>query len=317
MTPEPSRRLSPATLLLVPIAAAIVLAMFVWPSARLEPRDLPVAVAGPPAAAGAFEQRLAASDGAFEVHRYADEAATREAIEDRDVYGAFVAGADGPKVLTATAASGSVAQLLEDSAADIGAPVDDVVTANPAATGISATVLPLIILGSVVAVVSGLLASGALARAGLVLAGSMLGGVAAAAILQSWLEVVDGDFAANSAALSLTILATAALVTGPESLMGQAGMILGAVTMTFVGNPISGAGSASEMLPTGAGALGQLMPPGAGGNLLRSTGYFDGAAAGGHAAVLAAWSLAGFALLAVAALRDRRFAAAAVAPAPA
>jgi hypothetical protein len=47
------------------------------------------------------------------------------------------------------------------------------------------------------------------------------------------------------------------------------------------------------------------MPPGAGGNLLRSTGFFDGAAAGGHVAVLAAWLLAGLALLGLAALRDR------------
>jgi hypothetical protein len=41
------------------------------------------------------------------------------------------------------------------------------------------------------------------------------------------------------------------------------------------------------------------MPPGAGGNLLRSTGFFDGAAAGGHAAVLLAWAAAGLLLLAV------------------
>jgi len=54
-----------------------------------------------------------------------------------------------------------------------------------------------------------------------------------------------------------------------------------------------------ELLPTGAGALGQLLPPGAGGNLLRSTGFFDGAAAGGHIAVLAFWALGGLVLLAV------------------
>ena len=50
---------------------------------------------------------------------------------------------------------------------------------------------------------------------------------------------------------------------------------------------------------------------GAGGNLVRSTGYFDGAAAGGHVAVLAGWALAGMALLVVAGLRRRRPATAA------
>jgi hypothetical protein len=316
MPNEPSRRLSPAAFLIVPLAAAIVLAMFVWPSSRLEPRDLPVAVAGPPAAADAVEQKLAARDGAFEIHRYADEAAARDAIEDRDVYGAFVATQQGAKVLTASAASASVANMLEDSAAELEAPVRDVVPAPAASTGLAATVLPLIILGSVTAAISGFLAAGALRRAGLVVAGSLLAGIVATAVLQSWLDVVGGDFAANAATLSLTVLATASIVAGLQALIGQAGTILGALLMTFVGNPISGVGTAPELLPDPVGALGQLMPPGAGGNLLRSTGYFDGAAAGGHAAVLAAWSLAGLALLFVAALRARR-PAPAVAPAPA
>jgi hypothetical protein len=43
---------------------------------------------------------------------YADEGAARSAIEDRDIYGAFVVGADGITVLEASAASPSVAQLL-------------------------------------------------------------------------------------------------------------------------------------------------------------------------------------------------------------
>jgi hypothetical protein len=70
------------------------------------------------------------------------------------------------------------------------------------------------------------------------------------------------------------------------------------------------------MLPEPVGAIGQLMPPGAGGNLLRSTGFYDGAAGEGHLVVLAAWALAGLTLLLVAALRARRPAAASV-PVPA
>ena len=82
------RRPSPAAILIIiPLAVALVLTLFAWPSSRLEPRDVPVGVAG----SAAIEHQLAARDGAFEVHRYADEAAAREAIEDREVYGAFVA----------------------------------------------------------------------------------------------------------------------------------------------------------------------------------------------------------------------------------
>ena len=116
---ESHRRPSPAAILIIiPLVVALVLTLFAWPSARLEPRDVPVGVAGAPAAATAIERQLAARDGAFETHRYADEAAAREAIEDREVYGAFVATPSGAKVLTATAASPAVAQLLNHAAAE-------------------------------------------------------------------------------------------------------------------------------------------------------------------------------------------------------
>jgi hypothetical protein len=86
--------------------------LFAWPSARLEPRDLPVGVAGPARATKPIEQRIAAADGSFDVHRYADEAAARRAIEDRDIHGAVVMTPSGPKALTASAASRTVAQTL-------------------------------------------------------------------------------------------------------------------------------------------------------------------------------------------------------------
>jgi hypothetical protein len=105
--------------------------------------------------------------------------------------------------------------------------------------------------------------------------------------------------------LSLTILAIAAVVAGFESLLGKAGAAVVAITMIFIGNPFSGAGTAPELLPQPVGAIGQLLPPGAGANLLRSTGMFDGAGAGGHVAVLVSWALLGFAALAVAAVRPK------------
>jgi hypothetical protein len=112
------------------------------------------------------------------------------------------------------------------------------------------------------------------------------------------------------------VLAIAALVAGLETLLGKAGAALAALTMVLIGNPFSGVATGPEMLPTAAGSIGQLLPPGAGGNLLRSTGLFDGAAAGSHIAVLAVWALAGLALLFVSAARSRRTAPA-VAPAAA
>jgi hypothetical protein len=308
MSPTAHRRPSPAAILLVPLVVAIVLTAFAWPNARLEPRDLPVGVAGAPAAAEAIEQRLGARDGAFAVHRYADAAAARHAIEQRDIYGAFVATPAGPELLIASAASAAVSQSLSRAAADAHAdpiPVQDVVAASPAAGALASLLLPLIIAGSLTGVAATGLASGALRRVGLLATGSILVGMTATAIVHSWLGVVEGDWAANAAALSLIVLAMAAIVAGLEALLGRAGTILAALTMILIGNPFSGAASSPELLPQPTGAIGQLLPPGAGASLLRSTGFFDGAAAGGHLAVLAAWVLAGLAAVVLVAARAR------------
>jgi hypothetical protein len=311
--PELPHRPPPAAILLIPVAVALVLTLFAWPSARLEPRDLPIGVAGAPVAAEAIEQRLAADDGRFELHRYANGAAARDAIEDRDIYGAFVATADGVMVLTASGASQAVAQLLDRAASEIeeqgpagAGEVQDVVPA-PRGAALASSVLPLVLAGILTGVVSFLLASG-LARVGLLVVGSVLAGLAATAIVQSWLDVVGGNWAANAAALSLTVLAISSFVAGLWALLGRVGLILAALGMVLIGNPFSGVGSAPELLPEPVGALGQLMPPGAGGNLLRSTGFFDGAAASGHIAVLVAWALVGLGALLAAGAMNRRLA---------
>jgi hypothetical protein len=297
-----SRNVAP--ILLVPLLAALVLTLFAWPAARLEPRDLPVGVAGPPA----LERSLASREEGFEIHRYPDESAAREAIGDREVYGAFVSTPNGEKLLTATAASPAVAQVLELAAESSPTSVksQDVVPAPDNGAALSASVLPLVIGGLLTGVAASFLTPAGLRRGALVVAASVLAGLAATGIVQGWLGVVDGNWAANSAVLSLTVLAIASVVAGLEALIGRAGIAVGSATMIVVGNALSAMSSAPEMLPRPVGEIGQLLPPGAGGNLLRSTGFFDGAAAGGHVAVLAGWTLAGLTALLVAAARDRR-----------
>ena len=312
-TASPGHRPSPAAILIVvPIVAALVLTLFAWPAARTGPRDVPIGVAGAPA----MERQLAAQGGKFDVHPYADEAAAREAIADREVYGAFVATPGGGKMLTASAASPAITQMLTHAASETGAPVEieDVAPAGPASGALPASVLPLVLAGILTGGLAFGLATGALRRAGLVLAGSVLVGSVATAIVQSWLDVVQGDWVTNAGVLSLTVLAIAATVSGLAALLGKAGLLAGALTMVFIGNPFSAVAAGPEMLPAPAGDIGQLLPPGAGGNLLRSTGFFDGAAAGSHVAVLAAWALAGLTCLLLAAVRGRRLALRPLAP---
>jgi hypothetical protein len=297
-----------AALVIVPVVVAIILTLFAWPSAKLEPRDLPVGVAGPAAAVGQLEQQLGANPDAFDVHRYGNEAEARAAIEDREVYGAFVATPEGPKVLSSSAASPAVAQLLGRAAAETGAPTEDVVAAEHGAA-LPSSVLPLVIAGILVGLAASLLATSAAGRAGLLVAGSAIIGLVAAGIVQSWLDVVEGDWIVNAGVLALTVLAIGATITGLYAWLGVAGIGVAAAVMVFIGNPFSAAASAPELLPEPAGGIGQLLPPGAGANLLRSTGFFDGAAAAVPVTVLLAWALGGLALVALAAMRGRRSAA--------
>jgi hypothetical protein len=284
-----------AAILAVPLIVAVVLALFAWPSSRIEPRDLPVGVAGAPAAVAPMERQLASQEGAFDVHRYDTEAEAREAIEDREVYGAFVASPSGTKVLTSSAGSPAVAQLLTHAAADQDAEIEDVVTTPAAGSGLGSSVLPLVLAGLLTSVLASLAVTRGSARVGLTLAGSALAGIAAALVADTWLGIVEGDWLANAGAFALTFAAIAGAMVGLYSLLGKAGLGIGALVMVFIGNPFSAAATAPELLPQPVGGLGQLLPPGAGANLLRSTGFFDGAGAGEHIAVLAVWAVLGLA----------------------
>lgn len=296
------RRRLVAVVVLVPLLAALALWAFAWPAARTAPRDLPLGVAGPSAAAAQVEKQLERKRGAFEIHRYADEAAARDAIEDRTVYGAVVVTPQGPELLTASAASPTVAQLLQQAvarqAAAHGAQLHtvDVVAApasDPRGAALNASVLPLalagIAAGSVVTM-TGL--RGVRAVAALIGAAAPVG-AAAAGVAHSWLGVLTGSWWAEAGVLGLATLAVSAAVAGLAALFGRAGLGIAAGTVMLFGNPFSGAPSAPQMLPEPVGTIGQWLPPGASATLLRSVSFFDGAAATGPALTLSWWALLG------------------------
>ena len=284
-----------AAILAVPLIVARVRALFAGPSSRLAPRDLPIGVAGTPGTVAPIERQLASQEGAFDIHRYGTEAEAREAIEDREVYGAFLASPSGPKVLTSSAGSPAVAQLLTHAAAEQDAEIEDVVTTPAAGSGLGSSVLPLVLAGLLTGVLASLAVSRGSARVALTVAGSVLGGIAAALVADTWLGIVEGDWLVNAGAFGLTFIAIAGAMVGLYSLLGKAGLGIGALLMVFIGNPFSEAATAPELLPEPVGGIGQLLPPGAGANLLRSTGFFDGAGAGEHIAVLAVWAVLGLA----------------------
>ncbi|MFB7513734.1 ABC transporter permease [Streptomyces sp. NPDC056144] len=288
-------------LVLIPTVALLVLSAFAWPAARVAPRDLPVGVAGPAAAAGAVEQALGRHEGAFEIHRYADEGAARAAVENRDVYGAVVVGSGGTELLTASAASPVVAGLLREAVgaqAPGGAPVQvtDVVatpSGDPRGAVLGASLLPLALVGAATGVATVLLGLRG-ARAATALTGAAaLAGIVGATLAHSWLGALAGNWWAEAGVLGLTVLAIASAFAGLATLLGKPGFGLAAVLTILLGNAFSGMSSAPELLPTGIGLIGQWLPPGAAGSALRSVSAFDGAAAAGPLLVLALWAAAG------------------------
>jgi len=292
---------------LVPIVIGIVLALFAWPVSQLAPRDLPIGVAGPAQVTDPLAQQLAgAGKNAFDVHRYPDEAAARAAIQDREVYGAVVAGRDGIALLVASAASPLVAQLLTQAVAGqaqatgLQPQIADVVpapTADPRGVVFGATLLPLVLAGLAIGILMALVSRPGLAQLLGLLVASVLTGLVTIAIAQTWLEALRCNWWVNAGVVSLTVLAIAVIVAGLGDLIGPVGLGLGVVLVLFVGNPFAGVTTAPELLPRWAGVTGQLLPPGAGGTLLRSTAFFDGAAALRPVAVLCAWVAIGLAFV--------------------
>jgi hypothetical protein len=296
-------------LLIVSVIAPLVITLavlaFAWPSSRTQPRDLPVGVVGTSAATERVVQGLdRGQPGGFDLHLYADDAAARAAIEHRDVYGAFEVTPGDLTVLTATAASPAVAQLLTTVAQQTAhqlqatlATVDVVPSSRDDARSSTfiSMMSPLVLGGEILAVIVAVLigfrpAVRQLLALGIVSAAT---GFGVFLVAQTYLDALPGDHLATWGALSLTLFALSATTAGLATLIGPAGVAVGAALMVFVGNPFSGVNSAPELLPKAVARLGQLMPPGAGSNLLRSTAYFDDNGAAIHVVVLVAWSVFG------------------------
>lgn len=304
-----------AALIGIPLLAVVLLSAFAWPASTIAPRDLPIGVTGPPPAVAAVEGQLAELDGAFTVTAYDDVESAESAIRGRDIYGVIAVGTEGSEVLTATAASPVVAQLLGEIARDIGqaqgSPVGirDIVTADPddpRGSGLAASILPLIILGIAIGAIATLLTRDSLGRIAVVGVGALTAGLAGVALSQGWLGLLGGDWWLNAGVLALVVGSIGVTVAGLGALLGEAGIGLGAAIMVLLGNPLSGVTSAPELLSQPWGAVGQALPPGAGATLLRSTAFFDGAGAAVPAWTLLAWWIVGGTLLSIAALRGRR-----------
>jgi len=308
--------------ILLPVLITLAVLAFAWPTGRIQPRDVPVGVIGSSAGSQELiEHVTVARPGGFDLHLYADDAAARSAIENRDVYGAFEVRPQGITVFVASAASPAVAKLLTGIGQrfDPSASIRDLVPLSaddPNGVVFSSALLPLTICGIIAAGAVGVLvkfrpAWRQIFALSVVSAGAGLG---AYLVAQALLGALPHEHVACWATLALTMLSISAATAGLIALIGVPGLGLAAALMVFIGNPFSGATSAPELLPDAVNHLGRWLPPGAGANLLRSAAYFHGDGAGSHLSVLLVWTLLGFAAIVIGHHSPIRFAAYPISP---
>lgn len=304
-------------------ALAVIVLAFSWPSVTAEPKDLPVAIAGPSDAVATAQAAVdEQAPGVIAFTEVDDREAAVEAIETRGVYGAIVLGPE-PEVLTSSAAGLAVAQLLGGVAtfleegvnaqaaaaarasgapaapSHLDVPVTDVVPlseSDPRGTGLTATLFPLLLGGMIGGIAISIAVIGAMRRVVAVALSSAIGGLVLAAILQGWFGSLQGDYLLNAAGIALALAAIAAPITGFVALMGRAGIALGPVVMLLIANPISAAAIPKEFLPAPWGEVGQWFPPGAAATLLRELSYFPAADTTLPWLVLSAWTVSGILL---------------------
>lgn len=317
MTESPEQATSLGRTVGLAVAAAgvicLLLLAFAWPSVTSDPHDIPVGIV-------ATDEQLAQvggqvndqTGGVIALERYADRDAAIAGIQAREVYGALVladpsAGAPS-EMLTATAANAVIAQMLQGIAGQVQAQVTDVVplsSDDPRGAGLAAAALPLVMGGMVGAILISTAVQGVGRRFVALVAYAVVAGLALAAILGGWFGALQGSYALNALAIMLAISAISATIIGLHSLLGYAGIALGAALMFLFANPISGAALPPEFLVGSWGAIGQWFPPGAGQTLIRTLSYFPYASTTFPWMVLVGWTLLGVVLLGVGGLRTR------------
>jgi hypothetical protein len=246
--------------------------------------------------------------GGYTVRRVGSPEEARREILDREAYGAFTEG----EVLVSSAASFPVSQLLQEAGRQAGLPrvrdVRPVDVDDPRGTTLNLFVLPLIVTGILIVLVSGGIVPdiGPRGRMLLTALGAVLGSLVTVAVTAGLISSLPGSYPALVGVTTLGVMAIALPAGGLVGLLGPGGIGLAFVVFLMLGSPASGLAGAPELLPTPWAELGGLLPPGALGSALKGTAYFDGAKVLGPLIVLALWCLAGVALQLAAARRAAR-----------
>ncbi len=298
----------PATVLVLLVAAAAGLfaGSYTYALANPTPRQLPIAVVGPPHAppVSEFLARLSPTlDDSPAVHEYDTAAAARAAVEEQQVFAIVTAHPPGVRLEIASASGQSVAQLLTEAAttvsraANIPVAVVDIVPlqrGDPHGLAIFYISLAAVVIGFIGATQLSVHAAALnpAERIGFTLAYSACGGLAIAAMVDWVLGAVRLPFAESWFILSLTMFTSGMVFTMFNTMVGRWAILPTWGLMVLLGNPSSGGAVSWPLLPSLLGHIGRWLPPGASVNAQHTAVYF-----GAHQHLFPFLVLAGWALI--------------------
>lgn len=300
-------RLSALLLIGVLLLQLVMIGSYVGALHEPRPRDVPLAVAGPAATAG-----LTASlrrGGVLDARRMDSVAAARTAIDERRVSGIFIPGRKRDRLLVASAASFSVAEILPVILRRAAPPGRDLTVQDvkplpsddPRGLSPFYLVIGWLVGGYVAATVLGLARGsaargrrGAAGRLAALAAYALASGLLGTLLVQSVVGVLEGETLALAAAGTLLVFAVGAATAALQGLLGIVGTAVAILLFVALGNPASGGPLATELIMPGPWReIGPLLPPGAGTTLTRNIAYFDGNASLGAITVLGVYALLG------------------------
>lgn len=312
------------------IAVALVVLAFLWPTKTSATHDLPLSIAGPAAQTSTLEKTLdQRSPDAVDFVAADDRADAVQQIKTRATYGAIVlptTAGGAPEVLTAPAASSAVTPLLTTIAGELQTQLTQQITAaggdasavqvkttavvplssdDATGSGLAAAAFPMTMGGMLGGILLSLLVVGPMRRLAGLLGFAVATGLIVTIVLQPWFHFLQGDYWINALAIGLSVLATSAFIVGCTSLLGRAGVAIGAVLTLLVGSPLSSAAAPWQFLPAPWGAIGQYLVPGASNWLIRSLSYFPDSDTSVQWLVLTGWAALGVALTLAGHFRSR------------
>ena len=272
------------------------------------PHNVPVAVAGPPAATSQLD---ALPGDPLDARQASSRADALSQIDDREVYGAYDATTN--RLFVASAANRATAIALAATfnrvAAARGGPavrvtdVKPLPPKDPNGTAAFYAVIAWVFGGYIGSTLIGLLGSPrsrsrqrATARIGAFAAFGIVAGILSVVMLRACFGVFSGHVVALCAIAALTIFASGAATGGIQAAAGPAGTGLVILVFVILGNAASGGPFARPLLPGLWRVIGGVLPPGASVDLGRSALFFDGARIVGPILVLVGWTAFGTAL---------------------